>query len=238
MNQNFDDCGGAERNLSDAPGRSEETCCKQVDARETDDRLGDSPGGGAVEDTLPSNSQCSEVERLAALKSGTAWINYTGSAFDELWQNWIDTQDWDSMFWIFMEGAGGLSLTFPPGVDQNCVNLFYLLHRLLRSLGCERVGAYFDPEESTQTEWFGYHTLRVDRSKAFEILEMLLLHFQEQGVVIAPLSCAQYVLMRIKVVKPHQSWDLLGDDAGAESFIIYRSAGEVGRLLSPFPVPR
>ena len=108
MNQNFDDCGGAERNLSDGPGRSEETCCKQTDAREMDDRPDDYLGVDRVEDTLPSDSQCSEIERLAALKSGTAWINYTGSAFDGLWQNWIDNQDWDSMSWIFMEGAGGL----------------------------------------------------------------------------------------------------------------------------------
>jgi hypothetical protein len=140
--------------------------------------------------------------------------------FDEIWQNWIDTQDWDSMSWIFIEGAGGLSLTFPPGVDRNCVNLFFLLRRLLGSLGCERVGAYFDPEKSTQTEWFGYNTLRLDRSRAFEVLEMLLLHFQDQGVVIAPLSCAPCVLVQIEVAKPHQIWDLLGDDAGAGSFII------------------
>jgi len=124
------------------------------------------------------------------------------------------------MSWIFIEGAGGLSLTFPPGVDRNCFNLFYLLRRLLLSLGCERVGSCFDPEKGTQTEWFGYHTQRVDRSKAFEMLEMLLLHFQDQGVVIAPLSCAPYVMVRIEVFKPHQSWDLLGDDAGAGSFII------------------
>jgi hypothetical protein len=52
------------------------------------------------------------------------------------------------------------------------------------------------------------------------MLEMMLLHSQDQGVVMATLSCAPYVLMRIEVFKPHQSWDLLGDDAGAGSFII------------------
>jgi len=118
MNQNFDDRGGAERNLSDGPGRSGETCCKQFEARETDDRPGDFPEGGSVEDTLPLSSQFSEVERLAALKSGTAQFNYRGSEFDWLWQDWIDNKDWDSMSQLFMEGAAGLSLTFLSGVDQ------------------------------------------------------------------------------------------------------------------------
>jgi len=220
MNQNFDDRGGAERNLSDGPGRSGETCCKQFEARETDDRPGDFPEGGSVEDTLPLSSQFSEVERLAALKSGTAQFNYRGSEFDWLWQDWIDNKDWDSMSQLFMEGAAGLSLTFLSGVDQNCTYLIYLLHRLLESLGCEKVGSCFELEENTQAEWFGNSNLRVNRWQAFSMLEMLLLHFKDQGVVIVPLSCAPCVLMRIEVVKPYSSWDSRGDDAVARSFII------------------
>jgi hypothetical protein len=157
MNQNFDDCSGAERNLSDGPGRSEETCCKQFEARETDDRPGDFSESGSVEDTLPLSSQFSEVERLTALKSGTAQFNYTGSSFDDLWQYWIDNKDWDSMSLLFMEGAAGLSLTFLSGVDQNCTYLIYLLHRLLKSLGCEKVGSYFELEENTQGLGFTLH---------------------------------------------------------------------------------
>jgi len=220
MNQNFDDRGGAERNLSDGPGRSEETCCKQFEARETDDRPGDFPEGGSVEDTLPLSSQFSEVERLAALKSGTAQFNYRGSEFDWLWQDWIDNKDWDSMSQLFMEGAAGLSLTFLSGVDQNCTNLIHLLHRLLESLGCEKVASCFELEENIQAEWFGNSNLRVNRRQAFSMLEMLLLHFKDQGVVIVPLSCAPCVLMRIEVVKPYSSWDSRGDDAVAKSFII------------------
>lgn len=220
MNQNFDDCSGAERNLSDGPGRSEETCCKQFEARETDDRPGDFSESGSVEDTLPLSSQFSEVERLTALKSGTAQFNYTGSSFDDLWQYWIDNKDWDSMSLLFMEGAAGLSLTFLSGVDQNCTYLIYLLHRLLKSLGCEKVGSYFELEENTQAEWFGNSNLRVNRPQAFIMLEMLLLHFKDQGVVIVPLSCAPCVLMRIQVVKPYSCWDSRGDDTVAKSFII------------------
>jgi len=202
MNQNFDDRGGAERNLSDGPGRSGETCCKQFEARETDDRPGDFPEGGSVEDTLPLSSQFSEVERLAALKSGTAWFIHRGSRFDELWQDWIDNKDWDSMSQLFMEGAAGLSLTFLSGVDQNCTYLIYLLHRLLESLGCEKVASCFELEENIQAEWFGNSNLRVNRRQAFRMLEMLLLQFQDQGAVIAPLSCVPDILMRIRRGRP------------------------------------
>lgn len=200
--QNFDDCSGAERNLSDGPGRSEETCCKQFDAHEADDRPGDFPEGGSVEAILLLNSPCMRPDRLAALKSVPPQLDYTGSPFDKLWQDWIDNRGWNSLSRLFMEGAAGLSLTLPSGVEKDCDRLFSLLHRLLESLNCEKVGSCFYPFYEIYAEWYGNSRLSVNRREAFSILEMLLLHFQDQGAVIVPLSCVPDILMRIQVGKP------------------------------------
>jgi len=202
MNQNFDDHGGAERSLSDGPGRSEETCCKQFEARETDDRPRDFPEGGSMEAILLLDSPCMRPERLAALKSVPPKLDYIGSPFDRLWQDWIDNNRWNSLSRLFMEGAAGLSLTFPSGVEKDCDRLFSLLHRLLESLGCEKVGHCFYPFYEIYAEWYGNSYLRVNRRQAFRMLEMLLLQFQDQGAVIAPLSCVPDILMRIRRGRP------------------------------------